>query len=66
MADPTYVFSAARLLIESLGADAPGYAVRRERQLRESGEYFLANTWHSIYDTVLELAREPTESDVIH
>jgi hypothetical protein len=66
MADQTYVHSAARMLLESLGEQAPGYAVRRFRELSQSGDKFLADTWRDIYDTVLEMGREPTESDVIH
>ena len=66
MVDQSYVLSAARLLLDSLGDQAPGYAVRRVRELSMAGDKFLADTWRDIYDTVLEMGREPTESDMIH
>lgn len=66
MVDQTFVLSAARLLLDSLGEQAPGYAVRRVRELNRSGDKFLADTWRDIYDMVLEMGREPTKSDVIH
>jgi hypothetical protein len=66
MAGDTYVWTAARLLLDSMGEEATDHAADRAEESWTLGDLQAARVWQQIGAAICELSRQPHEGDAIH
>ena len=66
MAGDTYVWTAARLLLDSMGEEATDHASDRAEESWALGDMQAARVWQQISNAICELGRTPHDGDAIH